>query len=155
MNLKSQTTVAGFFYIVFGILCIVFRSRILSFAAICAGIALAAYGIYEIVKGMIDTGIVLLAFGVLILVTGWFFISALLYVLAVVLIIVGAQGLYHFFKNRAVNDSILRPEGMRPIILMVCGILLLFNQGGTVQVIFIIFGVLLIAAGILAICDEA
>lgn len=154
MNLKSQTSIAGIIYIVFGILCIVLRSRILSFAAACAGIALVAFGLYFIITSFFTTGILMLTLGIVLLVSGWFFVSVMLYVLAVVLIIAGAYRLSEFFKTRAVNDSILRPEGMRPILLMVCGVLLLFNQGGTVQVIFIALGVLLLVIGILALCDS-
>ncbi len=154
MNLKSQTSIAGILYIIFGILCIAFRGGIISFAGICLGAAFLVFGIVNIIREELPVGIVLAIIGVVILLAGKFFIAALFYIVAVILILTGIQRLYVFFKTRAVNDSILRPEGIRPIVLIIVGLLFLIYQRGTISIIFVAIGILFIVTGILAIADS-
>lgn len=154
MTYRNQATVAGIIYIIFGLLCIIFRGGIISFAAFCAGIALIVFGIVQLVNELVISGTIMLVFGIAILFAGWFMISMIFYMIAIAMIVVGIFKLVEFFKKRAVNDSILRPEGLRPILLTLCGVVFLFNQRGTVSVVFIIVGILLIIAGILSIVEN-
>ncbi len=154
MTHNNQTTIAGIIYIVFGLLCIAFRGGIISFAAFCVGIAFIVFGIMQLVNELVIPGTVMLILGIAILCVGWFMISILFYIIAIAMIVFGIVKLTDFFKTRAVNDTILRPEALRPILLIICGIVFLFNQGGTISVIFVFVGVLLIISGILAIVES-
>lgn len=154
MTHNNQTTIAGIIYIVFGILCIAFRGGIISFAAFCVGIAFIVFGILQLVNELVVSGTVMLILGIAILCAGWFMVSVLFYMIAIAMIVYGIVRLTDFFKTRAVNDTIFRPEALRPILLIICGIVFMFNQGGTISVIFIFVGILLIISGILAIAES-
>ena len=154
MNQRGISTIAGILYILFGVLCIVLRGGILMFAAYFVGAVLIVYGIIYLVNRVMPQGIVLLVLVVVLILTGWFAVTVLLYIFAIVLIVVGIVNLYQFYKTKAVNDSPISAEGMRPILIMVCGILLLLNPRGTVSVLFVIVGVLLIVNGIMALIEN-
>ncbi len=154
MNQRGISTIAGILYILFGVLCIVLRGGILMFAAYFVGAVLVVYGIIYLVNRVMPQGIVLLVLGVVLILTGWFAVTVLLYIFAIVLIVVGIVNLYQFYKTKAVNDSPISAEGLRPILIMVCGILLLLNPRGTVSVLFVIVGVLLIVNGIMALIEN-
>ena len=81
-------------------------------------------------------------------------VSIILYILAIALIVIGIQRLAFFFRTRAVNDTILRPDGIRPILLITCGVVLVFNQIGVLNIMFVFIGVLLMINGVLALLDR-
>lgn len=153
-NAKSMTRIAGLFYIAVGVLCIVLRSGILDCIAYCAGFALILYGIFVLVRGLVMPGIILMVLGVMVLLTGWFMVTLILYIIAALMVLAGIEKLVRFYQNKAINDSIFRPEGIRSILFIICGILFLINPRGTVSVLFVIIGVLLIVMGITALLQD-
>jgi uncharacterized membrane protein HdeD (DUF308 family) len=150
----KNTNVLGVIYLVFGILCIILKSRIVTLAAICAGAALVGFGIYFIVRELVYQGILMIVGGVLTGILGFLVVSIILYILAIALIVIGIQRLAFFFRTRAVNDTILRPDGIRPILLITCGVVLVFNQVGVLNIMFVFIGVLLMINGVLALLDR-
>lgn len=154
MYFFKNTNTLGVIYLVFGILCIILKSRIVTLAALCAGGALIGFGIYYITRQLTYQGILMIIGGVLTGVLGFFVISLLLYILAVAFIVIGIQRLAFFFRTRCVNDTILRPDGIRPIFLIACGVVLIFNQIGVLNVMFVFIGVLLMINGVLALVDR-
>ncbi len=151
---KNMTTAAGIMYIIFGLLCIILQSRILLFAAIAIGIVFIVFGIINILMMMIPFGVLLLVLGILIILAGWLMIAVLFFVIAIAMIIIGIQRLVRFNRTKALNDSMLCPECIRAVLLIVIGVLLFFFQKGTVSAMFIIAGILMIIAGIMAIADK-
>ena len=155
MNIKSSTTAAGIIYIIFGLLCIIFQSNIISFIELWAGLALIAFGIINLIKEGIINGLLMIIFGILVLLLGGFVVAVVLYIIAIAAIVIGIQRVCYFSKHRAaVNDSILGPEVLRAILLIIFGVIFLFNQVGTVNVIFIIEGIIMIVSGVCAIADS-
>ena len=150
----SSNIFVGIAYIFFGALCLVLRSDVIFIAAVCLGVTLCVLGITELLRGNIYFGVISLSIGAAVLILGWLMIWILLYIIAAAIIALGIYKLNLYLKTRAVNDPFWCPETIRAILLIVCGVLMFMNIRATVAAIFVIIGVLLIAAGIMAIIDD-
>ena len=144
----------GIAYIFFGALCLILRSDVIFIAAVCLGITLCVIGITELLRGNIYFGAVSLSIGAVVLILGWLMIWILMYIIAAAIIALGIYKLNFYLKTRAVNDPFWCPETIRSILLIVCGVLMFMNIRATVAAIFVMIGILLIAAGITAIIDD-
>ena len=153
MKMGSKT-LTGIIYIVLGILCIILRSDIVLYAALCVGVALFVFGILELTKERVTTGVVCLISGLVLIVLGWLLVSVILYIVAIAAVVIGIVKLTQMPKSNVVNDSIFRPEIFRPVLMILCGILLFVNQRAAVSAVFIAIGILLIIAGIFALAEE-
>ena len=151
---KTEGFISGILLIIFGIMCIAFRSGIISFAAWLVGAVLIIFGIMNMVTGMVMPGIVLLVLGIFVLLCGMLMVSLLLYILAICLIIAGAMGLYQYSKQKAVNESMISSNSIGSVLLLIGGIVMLFNQHGAVSIVFIIVGIALIASGVMRIASS-
>lgn len=150
----NSRTFAGIIYIVMGMLCLILRGDIILCAAFCVGIALAVFGIMELVGERVATGVVCLICGLVITLLGWLMVSLILYIIAISLVVIGIIKLTRLPERTAVNDAFFRPEIVRPVLMILCGVLLFINQGAAVSAIFIVVGILLIVAGIFALIEN-
>jgi len=133
--------------IIAGILFIILQGGVINIATIILGIALIAIGVAILVNGGKNAqleGIIRIAAGVVIIVLGSLFASIVLYILAVLFIIYGCMNLYENLKHKRKAFMFY----VRPIFQLVMGCLLFFNQGGTVNWIMIIIGVILVIEGV-------
>jgi uncharacterized membrane protein HdeD (DUF308 family) len=153
MKMGSKT-VTGMIYMVLGILCLILRSDIVMYAALCVGIALFVFGILELTKERVTSGVICLICGIAIMILGWLMVSIILYIIAIAAVVIGIVRLTQLPKREAVNDSIFRPDIYRPLLMILCGILLFVNQRAAVSAVFIAIGILLIVAGIFAMVEE-
>ena len=154
-NKKNVTRLAGIFYILFGVLCIILRSEILNFMAYLAGFALIAYGIFLLVRRLVMPGVFMLVLGALVLLTGWFLVFLLIYLIAVLLILAGIEKLVRFAKNKAVNDSIFCLETIRAVLFIACGVLFVVYPLRTMSLLFVVVGAMLIVMGIMALFQDS
>ena len=150
----SSNIFIGMAYMFFGALCLLLRSDVIFIAAVCLGVVLCVIGITELLQGNLYFGIVGLAIGTVVLILGQFMIWVMLYIIAIAIIAFGIYKLNLYFRTRAVNDPFWCAETIRAILLIVCGVLMFLNLKATVTAIFVIIGILLIAAGIMAIIDD-
>lgn len=153
MKMGSKT-LTGIIYTILGILCLILRSDIVVYAALCVGIALFVFGILELTNGMVTAGVICLISGAVLIILGWLMVSVILYIIAIAAVVIGIVRLTQVPKNNVVNDSLFRPDIYRPVLMILCGILLFVNQRAAVSAVFVAIGILLIVAGIFAMVEE-
>lgn len=141
--------------IILGIMLIVMKDSVISFALTLIGVTLLISAIIDFSQHMTHMGSAKTVMGIVIIVFGWIFVSTALYVLAICLTI---QGIFQIIDTHRMRSAV--PKGFRrafsyltPIASVIAGIFLMFNPGGTVSWIFIISGILLVAEGVLSLAD--
>lgn len=152
MEKKSQKLLYAILTIVLGILFIVFKNDIIGVAMTILGVALIISAILDLVHKQIAPCVIKAVVGIVIIVFGWTLMSAALYVMAALVLIYGILLLYQTIKNYKeipeISDKVL--SFVKPIVLTVIGICLLFNQGGTIAWVFILSGGFFIVEGIIS-----
>lgn len=142
----KATLMTALVYIVLGALFIIFRTQLITWLMIAAGIVLIAAGVWEIIKKDLVTGIVLIAVGVLFLlgiieaITG-----IVLLILGVVLVAKGVLDLVNAFKASRV--SVL--SVVSAVITIAIGVLLIVSNWKLVDWVLIVVGAIMIVDGIL------
>ena len=97
---KDNGLLTSVLYIVIGALLIAFRNEMLGWAMTIAGIFFLVFGILELVKTNIVSGIVSIIIGVVVLVLGWTIVDIVLLVLGILLAIKGVIALIGAFGSR-------------------------------------------------------
>ena len=140
---------------IFGILLMVMKDNFIGVLMTIAGLALMVLGIVDIFQRLIPPAVVKMVSGVLLIVCGWALVEAVLYVLSAMLLIAGILLLYDKIRKRVVCETIWWTvlEYTLPCICIVIGGLLLFHQVLTVQIIFIIVGLLTLLEGALLLVE--
>lgn len=152
---RKEDIISAIFSMLIGVMLIVMKGQVVSIAITVFAVIVLISAIIDLVNKLINSAIVKAVIGVCILIFGWVFVSVALYLLAAAIIIMGLL--------RIVNMHKILPEDMthqqklfayiRPAITVLAGICLLFNQGGAVNWVFILTGVLLVAEGVLDVAD--
>ena len=148
---KTEKVISAIAAILIGVLLIVLKSGVLSVLNTVVGVVLVAIGIFDLVQKEVKFGVVKCVLGVLILAFGWLILQAILYVFAALLIIVGICWIYDLIrcKVKLCRDWRVILEYLKPAFCLLIGLLLLFNQGGTVDWVFIVCGVFTVVEGVL------
>lgn len=135
--------------IAIGILFVWLKGGVVSIAMTVLGVALAVYGIGDLLKHRTVTGVVKLVLGIAVLLCGWVFLAVALYIMAALLLIYGLLELIAFFriKRRSAFDVFVGLAG--PVICLAVAACLFFNQGGAIDWVFLVSGILLIVQGVL------
>lgn len=135
--------------IALGILCIFLKAEMISIALTVAGALLIVYGVLDLIRNQIVPGIVKLVCGVAVIILGWLVVTVVLYIAAVLIILYGFLVFLEAWQNVSGKtvDLAFCIAAVRAIVDIVVGFLLLFNQGGTVEWVFIVSGILLLADG--------
>ena len=146
---KTEKLISALLTIALGILLIVLKGGIISIMMTVLGVALLVFGVIDLVNRLIPPAVVKLVLGVVIIICGWAIVTAVLYLLAACLIVAGILLLYEKIKNRVSCASLWLTvcEYAVPAMLLVIGALLLFNQGNTVNWVFIISGIFTVVEG--------
>lgn len=142
----SDKLIAAILTVVLGVLFIALKGGVIGIAMTVLGIALIVWSVFDFMKNDLTLAIVKLIAGVVVIVFGWTLASIALYVMAALLLVYGVYHLYQLIKAR---NSVSDWQFVEPAICAVIGILLLFNQGGTIDWVFIVSGIFLIIQGIL------
>ncbi len=114
------------------------------------GVALIVWGVSDLVKGGTVEAVIKIALGVVSIVFGWALASVALYILAALLVVYGVMSLYPLIKDKC-KDSLLF---IAPVVMLVVGLCLFFNQGGTVNWVFIVSGIFLVIYGVLNLVES-
>ncbi|MBQ3221522.1 MAG: DUF308 domain-containing protein [Clostridia bacterium] len=146
---KTERILLSLGVVVLGVLLVVLRDKIVSVLMTTLGIGLIAYGIVDIVNRLFPPAVIKLAFGLVIVLCGWFVVAAVLYLLAAFLLIVGVLLLYEKLKTRVRCSTLLYTlcEYAVPVVFLLIGVLLLFNQGNTVAWVFVSSGIFTVLEG--------
>ncbi len=146
---KTEKLIIALLTVVFGILLIVLKGSIISILMTVLGVALIVLGVMDLIGRATPSGVVKLVSGIVVIVCGWVIVSAVLYILAALLLVTGILLLYEKIKNRFFCPTLWQTvcEYAVPVVFLVIGALLLFNQGGTVNWVFIVSGVFTVIQG--------
>lgn len=148
---KKESMITSLISIALGILLIIMKGEVISLALTILGVAVLVSAIVDFANKWTNTGIVKAVIGVCILVFGWVFINLALYVLAAAIIIMGLLQISNNYKYAPVEITLKGKIFLyaKPALTVLAGGCLLFNQGGTMNWIFIVTGILLIVEGVL------
>ena len=148
---KNESIVSAIISIVLGFMLTIMKSEVISIAITILGIAILISAIIDFLNKLTNAAIIKGVIGICILVFGWMFVNLALYILAAAIIVMGLLQIANMRNFVPVNlttmDKVL--IYLKPIITVLAGACLLFHQGGTIDWIFIVAGVLLIIEGIL------
>lgn len=132
--------------ILLGLLFIVKRSGVIHSALTLIAAILVFSAVFDFIKKQTSSGIVKGVIALAVMIFGWMFVELAFSLIAVLLLFYGIVQLVQTVKQK--------PKGYLPyavpIFSLVAGCCLLFNQGGTVDWIFVVVGIVLIAEGILS-----
>ena len=155
LTLNSEKLIEGALTILLGILFLILQGEVIKVAMTILGVVLIVMAVLDLLDHQTFPAIVKAVFGIVVLIFGWALTTAALYILAAVLLIAGCYQLYAKLKIRLKGNSVWLTVLLyiAPILNILLGLLLLFNQSGTVAWIFIVVGVQLSIDGVMLLCD--
>ncbi len=155
ISFSNEKWIEGVLTILLGILFLILQGKVVSIAMTILGVALIIMAVLDLLDHQTFPAIVKAVFGVVVLIFGWALTTAALYILAALLLIWGIYELVTklrvHLKGNTVGLTVMLY--IAPILNILLGLLLLFNQGGTLAWIFIVVGVLLIVDGVMLLCS--
>ncbi|MBE6533873.1 MAG: hypothetical protein E7678_02755 [Ruminococcaceae bacterium] len=158
MGMKTQSTsklIAAILMTVLGIMFIILKGDVISIGMTVLGIMLIVQAVLDIFSKKYVSVVIKAVIGILIIVMGWLFVTVALYIMAAVLLIYAILQLFDVIRALPKLKTVLaKVVGfIQPAVYLAISLCLLFNQGGTISVVFIIAGIFLIIQGVLALLD--
>ena len=155
VRFSNNQLIEGALTILLGILFLILQDKVITVAMTILGVVLIVLAVLDLLDHQTFPAIVKAVFGVVVLIFGWAITTAALYLLAAVLLIWGIYELYAKLKVHLKGNSVWLTVMLyiAPILNILLGLLLLFNQNGTVAWVFIVTGVLLIVDGVMLLCS--
>lgn len=145
---KKQKILVAIATIVLGALFIILKKDVISIAMTIIGALLVVEGVFSIIKKAIAYGVIMIIIGALIITFGWLYAIIVIYIASALLLIYGVFELILYLRAK------VKPVWLvSPILKIVVAILLLFNQKGTLDWIFIVCGVILCLEGVFSLID--
>lgn len=146
---KTEKMISAALTIALGILLIVLQGKIISILMTVLGVGLIAFGLLDLFNRLIPPAVIKLVAGGVIILCGWVIVEAVLYVVAAILLVAGILFLYEKIKSKPRCHSLFYTlcEYAAPVLCIVIGALLLFNQGNTVNWVFIVSGIFTVIEG--------
>lgn len=145
----SEKVISAILTMALGVLLIVLRATFIEVLMTVAGIGVIVLGIIDLLQTMVPPAVVKIVVGGLIILCGWVLVEAVLYLVAAILLIGGILLLYDKIKRRVHCFKLWQTivEYAIPSMLIFIGVLLLFNQGETINFIFVFSGILTVIEG--------
>ena len=146
---KTEKIVSALLTIALGVLLIILKGSVVSILMTVLGVGLIAFGLVDLFNRLIPPAVVKIVVGAIVILCGWVIVEAVLYVLAAALLIVGILLLYEKIKSKSICSTTWQTvcEYAVPVVFILIGIFLLFNQGNTVDWVFILSGAFTIIEG--------
>ena len=146
---KTEKIIAALLTIALGVLLIALRGTLVSILMTVLGVGLIAFGVMDLFDRLVPPAVIKIVVGLVVILCGWVIVEAVLYVVAALLLIAGILLLYERIKRKPCCSAIVQTlcEYAAPAISLVIGPLLLFNQGNTVNWVFILSGAFTIVEG--------
>lgn len=120
-------------YIIIGLLLLIFRSQTLGWAMTIAGFIFVVTGVLELVKKNWASGAISLIIGIAILVLGWTAAQIVLLVLGILIAVKGIVALIDVLKRKKKNSLDL----VFPVLTTVVGVMLAFGNGLDIMIIIV------------------
>lgn len=152
---KIQKIISAIATMALGVMFIILRSEIISIAMTVLGLGCIVLGVLDLIEKRVPPAVIKIVTGLIVILCGWVIVGAVLYVLAGVLLIAGILFLYEKLKNRVRCKTWYYTlcEYAVPILCIVIGTLFLFNQGNSVNWVFIVGGSITLVEGGLLFVD--
>ncbi len=146
---KPEKIVSALLTIALGVLLIILKGKVISILMTVLGLGLLALGIVELCNHLIPPAVVKLVSGALVILCGWVIVEAVLYLLAAALLILGILVIYEKIKSKNSAPTLWQTlcEYAVPVVFILIGICLLFNQGNTVNWVFVLSGAFTVVEG--------
>lgn len=146
---KTEKIVVALLTLLLGIALLILRGSLISVLMSVVGIVFIAFGIIQWIKGQIVLAIIKAVIGIVLIICGWTVVSAVLYVLAAAVMITGILLLYEQLKNQGCGATLLQKIAAfaYPIVCILIGFFLLFNNDNEAQWVFIFSGSLTVLEG--------
>lgn len=145
----SEKIISAGVTIALGVLLLVLKGSVINILMTIIGVSLIVLGVIDLFYKQVPPAVVKIVVGALIILFGWVIEKAVLYILAAILLIVGILILYDKIKRKVYCKGIVHTilEYAVPALFILIGIMFLFQQEKTLDIIFIISGILTIAEG--------
>lgn len=146
---RTEKMLSAALTITLGVLLIILKANIISILMTILGVGLIVLGVMDLIHKNTAVGICKLVVGGVIILCGWVIVSAVLYIVAAILLIAGILLLYEQIKRKVKCDCLWKTvcAYASPVIFIVIGFCLLFNQGNTLNWIFVVSGLLTVIEG--------
>lgn len=146
---RTEKIVSAGLTIALGVLLILLKADIISILMTVLGVGLIALGVMDLVHKLVPPAVVKLVSGAVVILCGWVIVSAVLYIVAAMLLVAGIILLYEKIKGKVCFSSKWKTvcDYAVPVLFILIGLCLLFNQGNTVNWVFIISGIFTVAEG--------
>ena len=146
---KSEKIIVALLTICLGVLVMVLRGKLIEILTSVIGIVFIVLGVVDLIYKRVPPAVIKVVSGAMILICGLTLVGIVLYLMAGLLLITGILLAYEKYKARRCRQNIkeMLLEYATPILLIAMGLLLLCNQGTTVQWIFIVCGILTVIEG--------
>ena len=146
---QSERMISAVATVALGIILIVLRATFIEVLMTIAGLILIVFGIIDLMQKMVPPAVFKIVVGVIVIICGWAIVEAVLYVVAAILLIAGILLLYDKIRNKSICPVLWQTvcEYAVPVVFVLIGVFLLFNQGNTVSWVFIASGVFTIFEG--------
>ena len=132
-----------------GLLFMIYQSQVVSIAMSIIGCTFIVLGIFDVLRRMTVFGVIKIVVGALVLATGWLLIRLALYILGACMLVVGVTQLVAISKKRIRKINLSTAMFIaQPVLYILVGICLFFNQGGAISAVFIVAGIFLVIDGI-------
>lgn len=149
---KSDKILTALLTVVIGVLFIILKGGVISIAMTVLGAVLIVSAVIDLIHGHFVFAAVKAVIGILVIVFGWTLVSAVLYIFAALMLVYGVTQIAYMLKYKVTGFSAVDTlfKYADPVLAIVIAIFLLFNQGGTINWIFIVVGIALIVEGVIA-----
>ncbi len=146
---KTEKFVLAALMVVLGVLLMVFQENVIKMLMTLLGATLIAFGMADFFHKSLLSAIIKTVGGIVAILFGIFAVNAVLYLLAGSLLILGILLLYEQLKSRGACRTLLQKilAYALPIVCLVLGVLLLFNDENQVAWVFVLGGVFVVIEG--------
>lgn len=153
--MKNNKLFTGVVLGIIGLLLIILKGQIISIATTFIGVIFIINGVMSIVNKDLTRGIIIIVMGAVIILFGWLFLTIALYIVGALLITYGIIDLVNKFKVQISFEDNFKKilYYLIPVLYIVAGAVLLFNQGEAISFVFVFSGVVLLVNGLLIIVD--
>ena len=146
---KTDNIVSALLTITLGVLLITLRGKFISILMTVLGLGLITLAVFDLFHNLIPPAVIKGVSGVVIILCGWTLIEAVLYILSALLLVAGILLLYEKIKNHSRCNALWQTicQYVVPSLFIVIGLLFLFNQGNTINWVFIVSGIFTVIEG--------
>lgn len=141
---KSEMIISAIFTIALGVLLIIMKGEMISVFMTILGVSLIVFGVLDLLQKNVPFAVVKIVVGGVVILFGWTIVSAVVYILASIVLIVGILALYDClrYRLRCVQGKEVLKILATPVVCILIGLILFFNQWDWVFVVAGLFTVL-------------